>query len=622
MKLDEATKRNLELVKGMRDGGRRGSLLCALDRTRTALGARKLRAWILAPLVDPAEINERLSAVEAILTDSGRMGRTGEALGGIGDIERITSRAAMNLAGARDLAALCASLSSVAFVKEEFSRGKASLSNLAAKLDAHEELSRRISARLVDDPPASLREGGIIRDGFSAELDSLRAISADSKDIIAGLEARERQATGIGSLKIRFNRVFGYYLEVTNAHRAKVPAHYIRKQTLSGAERYVTPELKEQEEKILGAEEKSRRLELSLFEELRSEVGKSSATLLSTAEAVGRIDALYSLASVAAEADYKKPEVDAGDAIEIRDGRHPIVERQNPAERFVPNDLLVGGDAGRLLMITGPNMAGKSTVMRQTALIVLMAQIGSFVPASKARVGVVDRIFTRVGASDALSEGQSTFMVEMSEAATILREATKKSLVVIDEIGRGTSTFDGLSIAWAVAEDLHDRVGARTLFATHYHELTDLALEKEGVRNMQIAVKEWNGEVIFLRRLVPGAISRSYGIQVAKLAGLPAKVIERAGEVLSNLESGELDEVGMPRIAGRSPAAQGEPAQFGLFTRPHRPAEEGGEDGRGSRGGRAQALPHEAVRILSETDVDRTTPFDALRILREIKGTL
>lgn len=567
MRLDESTKRNLELVRTMRGNEREGSLIHALDRTSTAIGSRKLKRWLLFPLTDPAEITPRLDAVDAIINEPRWLRELPEELSHIYDLERITSRAAMGLANARDLVGLKESLVAVANLKDKLTGASGLLALFRDSIDPHSCLAEKISKTLVDEPPLALKEGGLIRTGFSADLDEMRDIIAHGKDFIARLESKEREATGISSLKIRYNKVFGYYLEVTNTHREKVPENYIRKQTLANAERFITPELKEYEEKILGAEEKSRRLEYEIFDQLRNEVGGKSAGLLGTADAIASIDALASLARVTAEYNYCRPKVDDGDKIDIREGRHPIVERVSPTERFVPNDVLLDSGENRLLMITGPNMAGKSTVMRQTALIILMAQIGSFVPATSARIGVVDRIFTRVGASDALSQGQSTFMVEMSEASTILSEATERSIIIIDEIGRGTSTFDGLAIAWAIAEDIHDRVRARTMFATHYHELTELALTKPGIKNMHIAVKEWNNEIIFLRRLLAGATSRSYGIAVAKLAGLPDSVIERAGEVLENLETGELDEVGRPRLASSHHDAPSKPTavQLRLF---------------------------------------------------------
>ncbi len=554
MRLDEQTKRNLELVRTMREGEREGSLLWALDRTKTAAGARLLRRWLLYPLTEPARIEARLDAVEAIYKEPALMRALSATLGEIYDIERIASRAAAGSGNARDLVALARSLEAAARLKQELAGRAQALADFAERIDDLAALCTKIAATIAEEPPLGVKEGGLIKAGVSAELDEIRDAIANGKRIIAGMEEAERASTGIGSLKIRFNRVFGYYIEVTNAHSDKVPDRYMRRQTLANAERYITPELKEHEEKVLGGEERARAMEHEIFARLREEAGCAISALQRTASAIAAIDVLTSFAGVAAEYDYARPVVDDSQDMEINDGRHPIVERLCPA-RFVPNDVRIGGDDLKLLMITGPNMAGKSTVMRQVALIALMAQIGSFVPARRARIGVVDRIFTRVGASDALAQGQSTFMVEMSEAALILREAKKQSLVIIDEIGRGTSTFDGLAIAWAVAEDLHDRVGSRTMFATHYHELTDMALTKPGIANYHIAVKEWNGKIVFLRKLMPGATSHSYGIQVAALAGLPACVIERAREVLSNLEAGEFDEVGRPRI-GSSRAAK------------------------------------------------------------------
>lgn len=603
MRLDEATKRNLELTRTMRDGERVGSLLDMIDRTSTAMGARKLKSWLLYPLTDPDEIASRLDAVEAVVGDAAHLRDIPAHLQRIYDLERITSRAAVGQASARDLVALRESLGAASDLKAHLAGNSGLLAMLGDAIDACDGLAGAIGRKIADEPPLSVRDGGIIKPGVSADLDEMRDIIAHGKDYIALLEAKERKATGIGSLKIRYNKVFGYYLEVTHTHREKVPARYIRKQTLANAERFVTPELKEYEEKILGAQEKSRALEYEIFDALRNEVASSASRLQRTADALACVDAVASLARVAAENDYCKPLVDEGAVIDIREGRHPIVERLNPTERFIPNDVLLDDGENRLLMITGPNMAGKSTVMRQSALIVLLAQMGSFVPASSAHIGVADRIFTRVGASDALARGQSTFMVEMAEAAAILSEATPKSLVVIDEIGRGTSTFDGLAIAWAVAEDLHDRVLARTMFATHYHELTELALTKPGIRNLNIAVREWNGEVIFLRKLVAGATSRSYGIQVARLAGLPDAVIARARDILENLEEGEFDEGGRPRLARshHGKAREDEPTQYQLFGHP---------------------LPNEITRRLEEVDTTTITPVEALNILHEIKKKL
>ncbi|MBN1282503.1 MAG: DNA mismatch repair protein MutS [Proteobacteria bacterium] len=598
MRMDEETRRNLELTETMRDRAREGSLLWALDRTKTAGGARLMRRWVLAPLTDVAGINARLDSVEAIAGSPALMRALGDALGGVYDIERIASRAASGVAGVRDLVALARSLDAAAEIRGLLFGTEGLLSTLARSIDDLPELRERIARTLVDEPPLSAREGGLIRQGFCPELDGIRQAVSGSRQVIAGMEESERKSTGINSLKIRFNRVFGYYIEITNANRDRVPPRYIRRQTLANAERFVTPKLKEHEERVLGGEERARAMEFEIFASLREEAGREVASLQRTAEAAATLDALASFARVASEYDYSRPSVDDSLAISIRDGRHPIVERLC-ADRFVPNDVTLNGDDLRMLMITGPNMAGKSTVMRQTALIALMAQIGSFVPARGARIGVVDRIFTRVGASDALAQGRSTFMVEMSEAAVILREAGPRSLVVIDEIGRGTSTFDGLAIAWAVAEDLHDRVKGRTMFATHYHELTELALTRPSISNFHVAVREWNGKVVFLRKLTPGSTSHSYGIQVASLAGLPDAVISRAREVLANLEAGEFDEAGRPRIGSSSHAQQAQPraAQYRLFT---------------------ASAKSEVERMLGGIDANSVTPLEALNILHEL----
>ena len=605
MRLDEATKRNLEIVRTMPAGEREGSLLHTIDRTQTAAGSRKLKRWLLYPLTDCAIISGRQNAVSKIFSDSSLRQGLPSALAKIYDMERITGRISAGMVNARDFIALKGSLEAAATVRSLIDGEDGLLGSLCDQMDICDDLLSAIGERIVDEPPFVIRDGGIIRKGFSSDLDELKSMAEHGKEFIAGLEQKERENTGIGSLKVRYNKVFGYYLEVTNVHRDKVPQHYIRKQTLVNAERFITPELKELEEKVIGAQDKSRALEQEIFLELREMAAGHSLRLLATANALAELDVLTSFALTAVENDYVMPIVDDGYAIDIRDGRHPTVERQSLSERFIANDVAFNDDVG-LMMITGPNMAGKSTVMRQTALIVLMAQTGSFVPASSARIGVADRIFTRVGASDALSKGQSTFMVEMAEASVILRDATKRSLVIIDEIGRGTSTFDGLSIAWAVAEDLHDRVQARTMFATHYHELTELALSKPRIRNMNIAVKEWNDEIVFLRRLVHGATSRSYGIQVARLAGLPEGVLNRAGEVLENLEAGEFDDAGKPRLAEHHSDGAGQPdveggAQFQLFCNP---------------------LRDEITSRLRETNTESITPLEAMNILHELKTKL
>ncbi|MBI4211595.1 MAG: DNA mismatch repair protein MutS [Deltaproteobacteria bacterium] len=561
MRLDEATKRNLELVESMLSGERSYTLLEHLDRTKTSMGARALRTWILHPLLDEAVINARLNAVHSLI-ESSVADAMREALKEVYDLERIMSRIAMKNASPRDVVHLSLSLSHIPSIKQGIASSHGLLETLGHELDELSDLRSIIASTLVEEPPFSPRDGGMIRNGISTDLDELRTISHHGKDFIARLEAQEKESTGIGSLKVRYNKVFGYYIEVTHAHRDKIPLHYIRKQTLVNAERYITPELKEYEEKVLGSEEKSKALEYHLFTALRDQVAEALPRVMRTAKAVAELDALLSLAEIASEFGYVRPDVMQQDQLDIIEGRHPIVERLIPDERFVPNDVCLNDASGRMMVITGPNMSGKSTVMRQTALIVLMAQIGSFVPAKRAVIGIVDRIFTRVGASDALALGKSTFMVEMSETALILNQATERSLVIVDEIGRGTSTFDGLAIAWAVAEDLHDRVKARTLFATHYHELTDLALTKPMMKNVHIAVKEVDGKIVFLRKLIPGGTSRSYGIHVAKLAGIPAAVIDRAEEVLQNLEQGEFDEKGEAKIAHRHKKLS---SQLGLF---------------------------------------------------------
>jgi DNA mismatch repair protein MutS len=473
-------------------------------------------------------------------------------LHGVYDLERLNGRISLASASAKDLAALKESLLRLPAIKEKLTSAAAPLlQRLEKEIDPLADLADLITRGIVVNPPFVMREGGIIADGYNAELDELRALSREGKGFIARLEAREKGRTGIGSLKIRYNKVFGYYIEVTKTNLASVPADYMRRQTLANAERYITPELKEYEEKVLGAEERIADLEYLLFQELRELVAAQGERIARTADRLAVLDVLAALAELAHERSYCRPLVDDGDNITILEGRHPVIEAMGLGERFVPNDVALDNGENRILIITGPNMAGKSTFMRQVALITLMAQIGSFVPAAEARIGVTDRIFTRVGATDNLARGQSTFMVEMTEAAHILRNATPRSLVILDEIGRGTSTFDGVSIAWAVAEFLHDCAAhaAKTLFATHYHELTELAVTRNGIKNFNIAVKEWNEQIIFLRKIVPGGTSHSYGIQVARLAGIPLEVIERAREILQNLEKGEYAEEGVPRIA-------------------------------------------------------------------------
>ena len=566
--LDPTTRRNLELTATMLDGKKHGSLLGCLDRTRTAMGARLLKQWLSYPLIKVEPISERLQAVSELLDDGGIRQELYEALSGIHDLERLNGRIALAGATARDIRALGESITKLPAVHGALLRLSGSLfTQLVERLDLLEQIGSLIERALVPSPPFSLREGGVIADGYHPELDELRSISREGKGFIARLEAQERERTAIPSLKIRYNKVFGYYIEVTKANLAQVPENYIRRQTIANGERYITEELKNYEEKVLGAEDRICDLEFRLFQEVRETIAQAGSSIARTAQVLATLDVLLSLATVARDNNYCRPSITTGQTIAISEGRHPVVEAMNLGEPFVPNDTLLDDQANQILMITGPNMAGKSTYMRQVALIVLMAQIGSFVPATSAEIGIADRIFTRVGAGDNLAKGQSTFMVEMMETAHILRNASDRSLVVLDEIGRGTSTFDGLSIAWAVAEHLHDAPTARprTLFATHYHELADLAATRERICNVTVAVREWNDQVIFLRTIIPGAASHSYGIQVARLAGMPRAVIERAKEVLTTLEAGEFQD-GAPRLAhSELPQHQPDALQYALF---------------------------------------------------------
>lgn len=552
--LDAATQSNLELVQSR--AGKAMTLLGVLDSTVTPMGARLLRHWVLHPLRETAGIRLRQNAVARLLEDSLLLGTLREHLADVRDLERSVARLNGSAGNARDLAALASSLSLVPGVKDcataLASDGSATLfGKLAAHLHPLHELVGTLSRAIVDEPPAVLRDGGMVRDGYDRALDELRAASREGKDWIANLQEHEIARTGIKSLKVRFTSVFGYFIEITRSNLSSVPHDYLRKQTTVGGERFVTPELKEIEGKILGSEERAKAREIEIFQELRSLALAEISSIQATAGALAALDALASLAETARQRHYCRPEVDESGVIEITAGRHPVLDQQAGGERFVPNDTALDGSARRFAIITGPNMAGKSTYIRQVALLTLMSQIGSYVPAASARIGVTDRIFTRVGASDDLSKGQSTFMVEMNETANILNNATAESLVILDEIGRGTSTFDGLSIAWSVAEHLHDVIGCRTLFATHYHEITDLERTRPGVINLNVAVREWNDQVIFLRKILPGRADQSYGIQVARLAGLPDSVLNRAKEILNNLEKAELNAEGIPNLAGQ-----------------------------------------------------------------------
>jgi DNA mismatch repair protein MutS len=558
MALDESTLANLDLVatRSPPRADAPSTLLQAMDTTRTAMGSRLLRDWMVRPLRRRDAIAARHDAVAAFLADRYATDAFRDALGGIKDLERLLSRLSAGSGNPRDMRALGVSLEQLPGLLEQLSRiGNGApgglLADLASRILPQPELADEICRAIEENPPALLRDGGFIRKGYSPLLDELRSASTQGKDWIAQLQAREAERTGIKSLKVRFNKVFGYFIEVTKSNLSQVPPDYLRKQTIANGERFITPELKECEEKILGSEEKAVALEAELFQTLRERVTAKTAEIQQTAEALGTLDVLASFAERAQVCRYVRPDITDGGVLEIRGGRHPVVERLPDAARFVPNDTLLDRDANQIMILTGPNMAGKSTYIRQVALIVIMAQMGAFVPADSLRMGVVDRVFTRVGAGDDLVRGRSTFMVEMQETANILNNATPDSLIVLDEIGRGTSTFDGISIAWSVVEHLHNTpsVKAKTLFATHYHELTDIALSLPGVKNYNVRVSEQRDRIVFLRRIEPGAADKSYGIQVARLAGLPAEVVARAHEILANLEENELGDLGQARLA-------------------------------------------------------------------------
>ena len=596
MAVDEVTRRHLELVVST-DGGRAGSLLAVLDETLTAVGARTLANWIIYPLLDLRAIAARHDATEEFFNADLGGAATG-ALRQIGDLERLGGRIGSLRAGPRDCQKLGQALAAVAELADALEGFQAPLiRDLGGRLSRRPDLVNLIAATLSDEPPINPRDGNVIRTGFNPEVDELRGLAGDARTVIAKLESDERERTGITSLKVRYNQVFGYYIEVTRSHLERVPADYERRQTLVGAQRFTTPALRELEGKILGAEAGLKELEQRLFANLTRALISHAPEILAMARAVGEIDALLSLARVARRRGYIRPQMNSGLALEVRDGRHPVLETAMRAGEFVPNDLDLDSETRQLLLITGPNMAGKSTYLRQVALLVIMAQMGSFVPAREANLGLTDRVLTRIGARDELRRGESTFMVEMRETARLLAGLTERSLLLLDEVGRGTSTFDGLAIAWAVAEHLHDATRARVLFATHFHELTDLARERPRVKNLSMAVREWGGEVIFLRRVIDGAASRSYGIEVARIAGLPDSLIARAREILANLERGELDEAGSPRIARH--AGAGSP-QLGLFT----PAE---------------SLVLDELRAL---EVERLAPLDALNLIAAMVGRL
>ncbi len=599
--IDPTTLRNLEVLEAT-DGTRTGSLLHEIDRTITPMGGRLLRAWLVRPLVTLERIQDRLDAVEDFAFRGTARMKLRETLKSVHDIERLVARAALGTAGPRDLVSLRQSIAAIPRVRLLLDEFQAPLvGSLVGELDDLADIRDALDRTLIDEPPAVARDGGVIRDGVDPEIDDLRGISRGGKQCIAEMEDAERRRTGISSLKIRYNRVFGYYIEVSKSNLPSVPLDYHRKQTIAGGERFITPDLKAYEEKVLGADERIVEREIEIFDALRGRVASEAPRIQDTARALASLDVLAALAETAALQNYTKPLVHAGDELSAIDARHPVVERSvsDRADAFVPNDVTLDSAEHQLIILTGPNMGGKSTYLRQCALLCLMAQTGSFVAAKSAKLPVVDRLFARVGASDNIARGQSTFMVEMQETANILHAATSRSLVILDEIGRGTATFDGLSLAWAVAEHLASNPKARpkTIFATHYHELTDLADAIPGVANFHVVVREWKDDLVMLRKVVPGRADRSYGIQVARLAGLPPTVVARAREILSGLERDELSRGGRPSLSGSQAAAQ---QQLGLFVAPA-----GGDDS--------------LRRRLREIDVNQLTPLQALTVLAELK---
>lgn len=610
MIIDSSTRRNLELTETLREKQKRGSLLWVLDKTKTAMGARLLRNYIEQPLIDAKAINYRLDAIAELNDNYITREELREYLNPIYDLERLISKVVYKSANPRDLLAFYNSLSMLPHIKTLLHGFESKiLSDLYKKLDVLEDLSDLIFSAISEDPPIAVKEGGIIKDGYHEEVDKLRRAKTEGKTWLAQLEEKEREATGIKNLKIKFNKVFGYYLEVTNSYQSLVPDTWTRKQTLANAERYITPELKELEDMILGAEDKLFALEYELFNGVRDQIASAVTRIQQSAKAVAKIDVFASLAVVAEHQNFVRPNINTKGVIEIKDGRHPVVEKMMNNDLFIANDTFLDNKSNRVSIITGPNMAGKSTYMRQTALIVLMAQIGSFVPAKTADIGIVDRIFTRVGASDDLASGQSTFMVEMTEVANILRNATKHSLLILDEIGRGTSTFDGLSIAWAVVEHISNSklLGAKTLFATHYHELTELEGAIDGVNNYCIAVKEQGEDIVFLRKIIKGGADKSYGIQVAKLAGVPENVLKRAREIVNELSDHDIASK-TKSLLESSEEREEDVMQISLFDYP----------------GGVQEIVEEDTRIqiikkIQSIDLSRMTPIEALNILYELQ---
>ena len=600
--MDKATQQSLEIIQTIRARDREGSLLSVIDQTKTPMGARLLREWIVSPLRVSAEIKYRQIGVKELSENSPLMRELRDILGNIYDIERISTKISCGRANGRDLVSLKHSLSKLPALKEKtgfcFSDV---LVSAEEQLDILDEVRTLIGTAIVPDPPPTIKDGGLIREGYDTALDELKYISKNGKSWIANFQAEEITRTGINSLKVGYNKVFGYYIEVTNVNKDNIPQAYIRKQTLKNAERFITPELKEYETKVLTADERAMDLEYDLFIQIREQVSGFTARLQRTSEAIALLDVLSTLANLAVENRYIMPEITDSLELKIIDGRHPVLDRKFANESFVPNDINLDGTQDTIMVITGPNMAGKSTYIRQVALLILMAQMGSFIPAKEATIGTVDRIFTRVGASDELSRGQSTFMVEMNETANILNNATERSLIILDEVGRGTSTFDGVSIAWAITEYIYQHIHARTLFATHYHELTELALLFPGIKNFNIAVKEWGDEIIFLRKIVEGGTDKSYGIHVARLAGIPREVIQRARIILNNLEAATLDVNGKPKFAPLKTAQNSkQPAQLKLFLS-------------------KQDMVIEEIRKL---ETSRMSPLEALNKLDELKKKL
>ena len=610
MLLDSSTRRNLELCETLRDKQKRGSLLWVLDKTRTAMGARTLRKFVEQPLIDKNEINRRLDAVEELKEQAISREEIREYLSPVYDLERLITRITYQTANPRDMIAFCNSLEMLPPIKTLLEDLKGELATgIREHFDCLEDLCALLKSSINDDPPISVRDGNIIKTGYNEEVDRLRNASTDGKKWLADLEGKEREKTGIKNLRIKYNKVFGYYLEVTNSFKDQVPDYYVRKQTLTNAERYITPELKELEDTILGSQDRLVELEYDLFRQIRDTIADNVARIQATARAVAQIDVFVSLALVAGQNNYCKPKINESGVIDIKGGRHPVVEKMIVNDMFIDNDTYLDNHNNRISIITGPNMAGKSTYMRQSALIVLMAQIGSFVPAESANIGIVDRIFTRVGASDDLASGQSTFMVEMNEVANILRNATANSLLILDEIGRGTSTFDGLSIAWAVVEYISNPklLGAKTLFATHYHELTELEGKLNSVNNYCIAVKEKGDDIVFLRKIVKGGADKSYGIQVAKLAGIPELVINRAKDIVNQLSANDITEtVKNISVEGQASGKKKKPhldevdlTQMSLFD---------------------TVKDDDIIQELRDVDISHMTPMDALNKLYELQN--